>query len=756
MSLGQPRASTFLSGRSQGKASACERLLEAKDAEVLRLRSELEAWRSKAAKPSGSSRRLHVDLSACMGYVGAELKEDASVVELELLRSVMCGVAEPAESSGRSSASSAFGFRRDRRALCAALHAADPALAPPPQATPDIGMAELARDYVQHLRTQQGAVPSAWRGCREGIPGTVQSGCRQPGGGVRRCRRCRSGIGAIISCKEAALTFADSGYNCAPCRGGCVKRLAAAMSPAERRWAAWRSEAWPTYANGWCVWAQAPQSERFEQDDLTPLMYAVFGGQLETLELLLQSKAEVNHQNNTKCTALMLAADLGHTSSLKRLLTARADVSLQASDSTTALTNAAQKGHQEVVEELLCVGQEQASLADALWWAAEYGHASIVERLFHYKVDPNLAGEDGSGPAGGKALRIAAHKNNGEVISALLAGNVDVNATSANGFGALAVACQYGSQRVAQDLLANAADVNARAPNGRTPLMNPGISETRIASTFGHSLVVEHLLIFLANVHMRDREGNTPLLLAAQSGHIRILQALLQQNAQVNAAGQCGWTALNLAASFGHLAACQLLLSHKADAQVPDEAQETPEMAALAGGHTEIVALRLGRMNLLGFFGRKRRLQAAQVASPCSSPMSCEAQQLLTGVVLVEGDIPWSYSESWRRRRGAFNFLKNLLEAKVVSIQEPVNPTTFTFSRDLRGSLMKQRAIETSAWESLREAEQLEDEVQLQIHVRHAHIEEADEELLRLQLLNNEEDTWPKAFSSIRFSTAFF
>ncbi|CAK9076137.1 unnamed protein product [Durusdinium trenchii] len=266
------------------------------------------------------------------------------------------------------------------------------------------------------------------------------------------------------------------------------------------------------------------------QDDLTPLMYAVFGGQLETLELLLQSKAEVNHQNNTKCTALMLAADLGHTSSLKRLLTARADVSLQASDSTTALTNAAQKGHQEVVEELLCVGQEQASLADALWWAAEYGHASIVERLFHYKVDPNLAGEDGSGPAGGKALRIAAHKNNGEVISALLAGNVDVNATSANGFGALAVACQYGSQRVAQDLLANAADVNARAPNGRTPLM--------IASTFGHSLVVEHLLIFLANVHMRDREGNTPLLLAAQSGHIRILQALLQQNAQVNAAGQ--------------------------------------------------------------------------------------------------------------------------------------------------------------------------------------------------------------------------
>lgn len=40
--------------------------------------------------------------------------------------------------------------------------------------------------------------------------------------------------------------------------------------------------------------------------------------------------------------------------------------------------------------------QEKSSLADALWWAAEYGHACIVERLFHYNVDLNLVGEVGS------------------------------------------------------------------------------------------------------------------------------------------------------------------------------------------------------------------------------------------------------------------------------------------------------------------------------------------------------------------------
>jgi hypothetical protein len=43
-------------------------------------------------------------------------------------------------------------------------------------------------------------------------------------------------------------------------------------------------------------------------------------------------------------------------------------------------------------------------------------------------------------------------RNKGDVIQALLLGRADVNATSANGFGALAVACQYGSDRVAHNL----------------------------------------------------------------------------------------------------------------------------------------------------------------------------------------------------------------------------------------------------------------------------------------------------------------
>eukprot|EP00438_Fugacium_kawagutii_P025524 Skav228451 [mRNA] locus=scaffold1058:117717:122106:- [translate_table: standard] len=216
----------------------------------------------------------------------------------------------------------------------------------------------------------------------------------------------------------------------------------------------------------------------------------------------------------------MLAADLGYQALLQRLLFARAD----AGDSTTALTSAVQKGHTEVVEALLSVGQEKSSLADALWWAAEYGHANMVGRLFHYKVDPNLLGEDGSGSAGGKALRIAAHKNNSDVIEALLLGRADVNATSANGFGALAVACQYGSDRVAHDLLACSADVNARALNGRTPLMSPGGN-----GQWNGCQPCQHR-------HMRDREQNTPLLLAAQSGHTQIVEALLQRHAEAMAA----------------------------------------------------------------------------------------------------------------------------------------------------------------------------------------------------------------------------
>lgn len=68
MAVGNFRTSrAFSSRRLQGRTSACEQLLEAKEAEIVRLRSELESWLNQAqhgAVEAAPSRRSRVGLSA--------------------------------------------------------------------------------------------------------------------------------------------------------------------------------------------------------------------------------------------------------------------------------------------------------------------------------------------------------------------------------------------------------------------------------------------------------------------------------------------------------------------------------------------------------------------------------------------------------------------------------------------------------------------------------------------------------------------
>eukprot|EP00439_Symbiodinium_sp_Y106_P077985 s1443_g16.t2 len=316
------------------------------------------------------------------------------------------------------------------------------------------------------------------------------------------------------------------------------------------------------------------------EDDLTPLMTAALAGRTTAVEALLDERADPDKQNETKCTALILAADMGHVAVVQCLLLRRADVHLQADDSTTAFIAAAQKCHSAVLHELLCAhGEDQRAMADALLRASEDGSADVVELLVQLGLELDARSSDGDESIGGQALRVAAHRNHRPVTLALLACRADVDAASANGFTALAVACQYGAADVVQELLARRADVNVQALNGRTPLM--------LAATFGHTAIARSLLEHQAAANVRDGDQNNSLLLAAQSGYDDILFSLLAHRATVNDVGQSGWTALNLAASFGHLAAVDLLLSSGADTSLADDDGETPEMAALAGGHED-------------------------------------------------------------------------------------------------------------------------------------------------------------------------
>jgi hypothetical protein len=70
---------------------------------------------------------------------------------------------------------------------------------------------------------------------------------------------------------------------------------------------------------------------------MTPLHYAVYWGEIEAIEILLQHKAEVNASNMSSCTPLHFAAEFRWLEAAKILLLNGADIHLKRYDGKTAL-----------------------------------------------------------------------------------------------------------------------------------------------------------------------------------------------------------------------------------------------------------------------------------------------------------------------------------------------------------------------------------------------------------------------------------
>ena len=98
-----------------------------------------------------------------------------------------------------------------------------------------------------------------------------------------------------------------------------------------------------------------------EQDDMTMLMSAAFGGQEAAVRMLLQRGASVNVQNPFGSTALMGAAASGHTTIVQALLDAKADALLQARGNKTALMWAEQHKHTAIAQLLRQHAKRQAA-----------------------------------------------------------------------------------------------------------------------------------------------------------------------------------------------------------------------------------------------------------------------------------------------------------------------------------------------------------------------------------------------------------
>ncbi|KAA3682029.1 uncharacterized protein DEA37_0011845, partial [Paragonimus westermani] len=150
--------------------------------------------------------------------------------------------------------------------------------------------------------------------------------------------------------------------------------------------------------------------------------------------------------------------------------------------------------------------------------AATVGATNIVKNILEIEGSDPLAKNN----RGETCLHLVARGNHVELVSLLLAQNVDINATDDNGESALFVAVRGHKQKMVEELLSRGSDVDLLSAQYVTPLM--------VACQFGYLDLVELFIEKGADVRLEDENYKTALTWAIENVHVDVVMRLLQMD----------------------------------------------------------------------------------------------------------------------------------------------------------------------------------------------------------------------------------
>jgi ankyrin repeat protein len=199
----------------------------------------------------------------------------------------------------------------------------------------------------------------------------------------------------------------------------------------------------------------------------TALHFAAESGNVETLQALLDAKANPNAQDRTGKTPVTVAAERGKVDALKALLKAGGDANSRDQVQGSPLLWASGLGGPEAVGVLLGAGAnpniQDVNGMTPLMWAAGVGKPETVTMLLEKGADPKVLDR----LTGESALMRAVRTGKTDTVRILLAKKPDLEAKNTLGMTAFLIACAYAQDQDKIKMLLDAgADKAAKDQRG--------------------------------------------------------------------------------------------------------------------------------------------------------------------------------------------------------------------------------------------------------------------------------------------------
>lgn len=232
------------------------------------------------------------------------------------------------------------------------------------------------------------------------------------------------------------------------------------------------------------------------------LLFAACKGKIEVARKVLSTgMLDVNDIESAEGnTPLHVAATFGNLEMVQLLLDSGAEKHPRNSFGETALYHAAARAHRDIVN--LLIDQEEAF---SLILAAERNAKNTLERLLLAGADPNMTNSRGFTP-----LTAGAYKGHAGVVKLLLESGAQPNKAMKYGDTPLHLAAKKGHIGMAKMLIEKGAVPNLTNIVGRTPLHAAAMRDNRET--------VKLLMDSGSDVNKADEWGETPLSYAIEKG----------------------------------------------------------------------------------------------------------------------------------------------------------------------------------------------------------------------------------------------